>query len=150
MLQSATDETVLPTQPLPSSTGGQLFQKPRAASPFSQLISFGRQLTFRETDHRFQSDDLYCRHHTICILDGQQNGLSKRLPIPGVVLLVGPRQAGKTTFAQAMACAGRAYRPLDNATALAAVRSDPSGFVRNLDRAVIDEMQRAREGVLRK
>ena len=60
-----------------------------------------------------------------------------------VVLLAGPRQAGKTTLAQALAGDARAYQTLDNATTLAAARSDPTGFVRNLDRAVIDEIQRA-------
>jgi predicted AAA+ superfamily ATPase len=69
--------------------------------------------------------------------------VEKALADTRVVLLVGPRQAGKTTLAQAMAGAGRAYQTLDNATTLAAARSDPSGFVRNLDRAVIDEIQRA-------
>ena len=60
-----------------------------------------------------------------------------------VVLLAGPRQAGKTTLAQSLAGGRRVYETLDNATALAAARSDPTGFVRNLDRAVIDEIQRA-------
>src|SRR5580704_9393927 len=60
-----------------------------------------------------------------------------------VVLLAGPRQAGKTTLAQSLAGEARAYRTLDNATTLAAARADPTGFVRNLDRAVIDEVQRA-------
>ena len=32
---------------------------------------------------------------------------------------------------------------LDNATVLAAARGDPIGFVRGLDRAIIDEVQRA-------
>ena len=60
-----------------------------------------------------------------------------------VVLLAGPRQAGKTTLAQALAGDSRTYRTLDNATTLAAARADPTGFVRNLDRAIIDEVQRA-------
>ncbi len=60
-----------------------------------------------------------------------------------VVLLAGPRQAGKTTLAQTLADDARAYLTLDNATTLAAARADPTGFVRNLDRAVIDEIQRA-------
>ncbi|HLJ64135.1 MAG TPA: ATP-binding protein [Stellaceae bacterium] len=65
-----------------------------------------------------------------------------------VVLLAGPRQAGKTTLAQALAGETRAYRTLDNATTLAAARADPTGFVRNLDRAVIDEIQRTPELLL--
>lgn len=60
-----------------------------------------------------------------------------------VVLLSGPRQAGKTTLGRKLADGGMAYLTLDNATVLAAARGDPVGFVRGLDRAVIDEVQRA-------
>jgi predicted AAA+ superfamily ATPase len=60
-----------------------------------------------------------------------------------VVLLAGPRQAGKTTLAQSLAGGAHAYQTLDNATTLAAAQADPTGFVRHLDRAVIDEIQRA-------
>jgi len=60
-----------------------------------------------------------------------------------VVLLSGPRQSGKTTLGQKLATAGMAYMTLDNATVLAAARTDPVGFVRGLDRAIIDEVQRA-------
>ena len=65
-----------------------------------------------------------------------------------VVLLTGPRQAGKTTLARSLADEGRAYVTLDNATTLAAAKADPTGFVRNLDTAVIDEIQRAPELLL--
>ncbi len=60
-----------------------------------------------------------------------------------IVLLVGPRQSGKTTLAQWLARDGMAFLTLDNATSLAAAQQDPVGFVRGLDRAVIDEVQRA-------
>jgi hypothetical protein len=60
-----------------------------------------------------------------------------------VVLLAGPRQAGKTTLAQSLADGSRRFQTLDNATTLAAATTDPTGFVRGLDRAVIDEIQRA-------
>ncbi len=60
-----------------------------------------------------------------------------------VVLIVGPRRAGKTTLVRKMGEAGRTYITLDDQTALAAARSDPVGFVRGLDRAVVDEIQRA-------
>jgi predicted AAA+ superfamily ATPase len=60
-----------------------------------------------------------------------------------VVMLAGPRQAGKTTLARRLANKGRAYLTLDDATTLAAARSDPTGFIRGLDRATIDEVQRA-------
>ncbi|MEX1198165.1 MAG: ATP-binding protein [Pseudohongiellaceae bacterium] len=60
-----------------------------------------------------------------------------------VVLIVGPRRAGKTTLVRKMAEAGRTYITLDDQTVLDAAQSDPIGFIRGLDRAIIDEIQRA-------
>lgn len=60
-----------------------------------------------------------------------------------VVLIVGPRQAGKTTLAKLHANHNRPYITLDDPATLAAARSDPAGFVRGLKQAVIDEVQRA-------
>lgn len=60
-----------------------------------------------------------------------------------MVLLAGPRQAGKTTLARALAEKSRAYLTLDDATTLSAAQSDPAGLVRGLDQAIIDEVQRA-------
>ena len=65
-----------------------------------------------------------------------------------VVLIVGPRQSGKTTLAKKMANDSMAYYTLDNATTLEAARQDPVGFVRRIDRAIIDEIQRAPELLL--
>ncbi|WP_199698868.1 ATP-binding protein [Oleomonas cavernae] len=59
-----------------------------------------------------------------------------------VVLVVGPRRAGKTTLVRKMGGPGRTYVTLDDQTALDAARSDPVGFIRGLDRAIIDEIQR--------
>lgn len=60
-----------------------------------------------------------------------------------VVLLAGPRQAGKTTLVRQMATSGLRYLTLDDALTLLSAREDPVGFIRSLDRAVIDEIQRA-------
>lgn len=60
-----------------------------------------------------------------------------------VVLTVGPRRAGKTTLVRKMGDAGRTYITLDDQTALDAAQSDPAGFIRGLDKAIIDEIQRA-------
>lgn len=65
-----------------------------------------------------------------------------------VVLIAGPRQAGKTTLAKAFANEGRRYLTLDDDSTLTAARTDPVGFIRPLERAVIDEIQRAPELIL--
>ena len=59
-----------------------------------------------------------------------------------VVLIVGPRRAGKTTLVRKMGGADRTYSTLDDQTVLEAAKSDPAGFIRGLDRAIIDEVQR--------
>lgn len=65
-----------------------------------------------------------------------------------VVLIVGPRRAGKTTLVRKMAEAGRTYITLDDQTVLDAARSDPTGFIRGLDHAVVDEIQRVPDMLL--
>ena len=60
-----------------------------------------------------------------------------------VVLLCGPRQSGKTTLARQIAGDTLPFVTLDNATTLAAALADPVGFLRGVDRAVVDEIQRA-------
>lgn len=60
-----------------------------------------------------------------------------------VVLVAGPRQAGKTTLARQFTGTGRPYLTLDDAGTLQSARADPVGFVRGLDGGVIDEVQRA-------
>ena len=61
-----------------------------------------------------------------------------------VVLLAGPRQAGKTTLVRQIAeLQGLRYLTLDDALTLLSAREDPVGMIRSLDRAVIDEIQRA-------
>ena len=65
-----------------------------------------------------------------------------------VVAISGPRQSGKTTLARRFAQQGRSYMTLDNQPTLAAAKHDPVAFIRGLDRAVIDEIQRAPELLL--
>tara|TARA_R110001599_G_scaffold353869_1_gene601196 strand:- start:5533 stop:6771 length:1239 start_codon:yes stop_codon:yes gene_type:complete len=60
-----------------------------------------------------------------------------------VVLLAGPRQAGKTTLVRQYAEQGLRYLTLDDELTLLSAREDPVGMIRDLDRAVIDEIQRA-------
>ncbi|NDE57435.1 MAG: AAA family ATPase, partial [Gammaproteobacteria bacterium] len=60
-----------------------------------------------------------------------------------VVLLAGPRQAGKTTLVRQWAANRLRYLTLDDELTLLSAREDPVGMIRSLDRAVIDEIQRA-------
>jgi uncharacterized protein len=60
-----------------------------------------------------------------------------------VVLIAGPRQAGKTTLVRQMADPGLRYLTLDDELTLLAAREDPVGMIRSLDKAIIDEIQRA-------
>ncbi len=61
-----------------------------------------------------------------------------------VVLLAGPRQAGKTTLVRQIAQQqGLRYLTMDDELVLLSAREDPVGMIRSLDRAVIDEIQRA-------
>jgi predicted AAA+ superfamily ATPase len=65
-----------------------------------------------------------------------------------VVYLQGPRQAGKSTLAQALRDEGHDadYFTLDDAATLAAAQNDPDGFVSGLpERVILDEVQRVPE-----
>jgi predicted AAA+ superfamily ATPase len=54
-----------------------------------------------------------------------------------VVLLAGPRQAGKTTLVRQVAAEkGLRYLTLDDDLVLMSAREDPVGMVRDIDRAV--------------
>ena len=59
-----------------------------------------------------------------------------------VVMVTGPRQCGKTTLVRDLVAGKREFITLDDDTMLAAARSDPTGLVRSLDLATIDEVQR--------
>ena len=83
--------------------------------------------------------DLYPRH-----LDAL---LRESLSDTPAVLVNGPRQCGKTTLVRQYD-GEMAYFSLDDPALLAAVQADPLGFVRRLDRAIIDEVQRAPELLL--
>ena len=65
-----------------------------------------------------------------------------------VVLVVGPRRVGKTTLARKLEKAHRTYVTMDDQTTLDVARADPVGFIRGLDLAIIDEVQRAPELLL--
>ena len=60
-----------------------------------------------------------------------------------VVLISGPRQAGKTTLVRQLAGSSRRYLSLDDEVTRVAANEDPVGLIRSIDAAVIDEIQRA-------
>jgi predicted AAA+ superfamily ATPase len=62
-----------------------------------------------------------------------------------VVMIVGPRQCGKTTLVRELVAGERHYVTLDDDTALDGARGDPTAFVRHVDLVTIDEVQRAPE-----
>ena len=77
-----------------------------------------------------------------------KNRIQEALLDTRVVLITGPRQSGKTTLARDIAGQSRPFLTLDDASTFEAASSDPVGFVRGLDRAVIDEIQRVPELIL--
>jgi uncharacterized protein len=60
-----------------------------------------------------------------------------------IVMIAGPRQAGKTTLARQISSHAMPFRTLDDTTTRDGALTDPAGFLRGLDGAVIDEVQRA-------
>ena len=72
-----------------------------------------------------------------------QARIAEALADTPVVLVAGPRQAGKTTLVRQMAGQGMRYLTLDDELTLLSAREDPVGMIRSLDCAVIDEIQRA-------
>jgi uncharacterized protein len=72
-----------------------------------------------------------------------QSRVEEALSDTRVVLISGPRQAGKTTLISRFTGDGRAYFTLDDATVRNIATSDPVGFLRGIEYAAIDEVQRA-------
>lgn len=88
------------------------------------------------------------QNHTHLFTRNLTNPLLEALADTPVVLLHGPRQAGKSTLAKQLAAGPHPaeYVTLDDAAVLAAARADPSGFVRGFGSPVIlDEVQRVPE-----
>lgn len=72
----------------------------------------------------------------------------RALGVTRVVVVTGPRQAGKSTFVRTdPAVASLPYRTLDDAALLLRARTDPAAFVAD-GPAVIDEVQRVPELLL--
>lgn len=65
-----------------------------------------------------------------------------------VVLICGPRQSGKTTLVRQIAGESMPFFTLDDPIVFKSATIDPVGFVRDLDRAVIDEVHRVPDLIL--
>jgi uncharacterized protein len=75
--------------------------------------------------------------------------LARSLRVMRVVVVTGPRQAGKSTFAEHHPdLADRPYLSLDDPATLRRARDNPLAFVRTEQRMIIDEVQRAPEIIL--
>lgn len=112
---------------------GYTNKNPDITGMHSEII--GYQLRNSRYDARMQTDTLFPRHI--------QARIAEALTDTPVVLVAGPRQAGKTTLVRQMAEHGMRYLTLDDELTLLSAREDPAGMIRSLDRAVIDEIQRA-------
>jgi len=55
------------------------------------------------------------------------------------------RQCGKTVLVRSLLKTGRPYFTPDDATTLTSAKSDPVGFIRQINTAILDEVQRAPE-----
>lgn len=72
-----------------------------------------------------------------------EDRLREALTDTRVVLVNGPRRAGKTTLVRDVAGKSHQYVTLDDDTVLNFALEDPQGFLRGFDRVIIDEVQRA-------
>ena len=76
------------------------------------------------------------------------NKLKRFLKNSLVVLIVGPRRAGKTTLVKNMISHQRSYYTLDDETIRSFAEQDPTGFIRGMDKITIDEIQLVPELIL--
>lgn len=75
--------------------------------------------------------------------------LAQALRAMRVVVVTGPRQAGKSTFVEHYpGLAGRPYVSLDDPATLRRARANPEAFVRSESRMTIDEVQREPDLIL--
>ena len=119
--------------PLPGIARIHKTQTPGISNLNSQIIVY----TFRNSryDECMKAAPLFPRQI--------QARIAEALTDTPVVLVAGPRQAGKTTLVRQEAEHGMRYLTLDDELTLLSAREDPAGMIRSLDRAVIDEIQRA-------
>ena len=73
----------------------------------------------------------------------QAHKLTEAMRDTPVVVVTGPRQSGKTTLVRDMSKQGLRYLTLDDGLTLLSAQEDPQGMIQSLDRAIIDEIQRA-------
>ncbi|MCY3996377.1 MAG: ATP-binding protein [Rhodobacter sp.] len=71
-----------------------------------------------------------------------ESGIREAMDDTRVVLISGPRQAGKTTLAKKLADERRPYVTLDDEGVYQAAISDPVSFIKQFEYVTIDEIQR--------
>ena len=76
------------------------------------------------------------------------NRINEALSDTRIVFLCGPRQSGKTTLAKQIASDNFPIFTLDNPHVLEGAKYDPVGFVRGINRGVIDEVHRVPDLIL--
>ena len=104
-----------------------------------RIIRNGRNINPKQTSFASEmvdsQDSLYPRFAAALVTTALQD--------TPVVIVIGPRQCGKTTLVRDLITGSREFLTMDDDTVLASARSDPTGLVRGLDKSTIDEVQRA-------
>ncbi len=70
-----------------------------------------------------------------------KNKVEKALSNSPVTLIIGPRQAGKTTLAKEFQDSGREYFTFDDPDTLSDANQDPMKFIQDRDIVILDEIQ---------
>jgi len=71
-----------------------------------------------------------------------ETGIASSLQNWRVTTIMGPRQSGKTTLVKKFVSEKRQFFSLDDNQTYEAAKTDPVGFIKNIDCGIIDEVQR--------
>jgi len=117
---------------------------PNFTSFTSDFLAFGFRILRDGFRFFWHPDPVTLSHSSVLLYPRRiEQRLDAAIADTPAVLVAGPRQAGKTTLARQRATVGMRYLTLDDELTLLSAQGDPAGMIRSLDRAVIDEVQRA-------